>query len=288
MRLAVDEERRGEVLEPRSARRGRRCRRSTARSCGGRSAAAQRRVRPRAAASVIRRSSSRGRPCAAARRCARAVFGGHAGHALELLLRRREHLARPSRSGCSSARRRAGPTPSRSSKIDCEAARLAALPVEAEREAVRLVADPLQQLQPGVVPREHDRVGAARARTPPRSASRARSPRRAAGRTPASRRAPPRAGPCRRRSRRGSASAANDASCVSPGPVGEPREAARDHLGHRREVVLAVAGRLDRRTCGSAPSSAARPGRRPSSRRCPGPWRARCRSTRSGSAATRG
>ena len=51
----------------------------------------------------------------------------------------------------SSARRRAGPTPCSVSKIDSRALRVAALAVEAEREAVRLVADPLQQLEPGRV-----------------------------------------------------------------------------------------------------------------------------------------
>ena len=55
------------------------------------------------------------------------------------------------------------------------------------------------------------------------------------------------------------------------GDVAQPGEPARDHLRHRREVVLARRAPA-RRTCGSAPSSAPRPGRRPSSRPATPPW----------------
>ena len=49
VRVPVDEERRGEILEPRPARRRRVADEVRARSCGARSAAAQRSVRPQAA-----------------------------------------------------------------------------------------------------------------------------------------------------------------------------------------------------------------------------------------------
>ena len=122
--------------------------------------------------------------------------------------------------------------------------RVAALAVEAEREAVRLVADPLQQLQPGEsrsstigsgLAGDEDLLLALRQRD---------HARRAAGRTPASPRAPPRAGPCRRRSRPGSASAANDSSYSSAG-----RRPAAARTGARRPPASAAKS--------SCPSSAA-------------------------------
>ena len=144
-------------------------------------------------------TSSRGRSCAAARRCPSAVFAGTPGTPSSSSWRRREQpLGRaevpqqrpPARRADALERRRRSTAKPRD---------VAPLAVEAEREAVRLVADPLQELQAGGV-RGRARSGpAGRGRRPPRSASRARSRRRAAGRTPASPRAPPTAGPCRRR-----------------------------------------------------------------------------------------
>src|SRR5206468_3357500 len=85
---------------------------------------------------------------------------GHARDALELLLRRREHLL--DRAEVLQER----PPPRRADALElveerAEASRLAALAVEADGEAVRLVAQPLQELQPRRVAREHDRVGPA-------------------------------------------------------------------------------------------------------------------------------
>ena len=82
--------------------------------------------------------------------------------------------------------------------------------------------------------------------------------------------------------------AANDSfHSAEPGSAREPREAPRDHLAHRREVVLAVEA-AHRELAVVAALRDARPRTRPSSRRSPGPGCWRCRSTRSGSAATRG
>ena len=105
-------------------------------------------------------SSRPARPCAAARRSrARSSPARRARPRAPPGAPSRNRSAEPK---CrSSARRRAGPTPWRSSKIESRAARLAALAVEAEREAVRLVADPLEQLEPGECAVEHDRVGPA-------------------------------------------------------------------------------------------------------------------------------
>ena len=144
--------------------------------------AAARRTRARAAMPVP--------PCAAARRSsARSSPAGPArppappGDAASTALRRAEvpqQRAPPRR-----------PDAPSSSKIDSNEPRVAALAVEAEREAVRLVADPLQQLEAGRVARAGRSGRRGPARRPPPRASRARSPRRAAGRTPASPRAPP-------------------------------------------------------------------------------------------------
>ena len=81
---------------------------------------------------------------------------------------------------------------------------------------------------------------------------------------------------------------ANELSWLSPVAVREPGEAARDHLRHRGEVVGVLAGGLDAelavvgllRNTVLEDDHRARPG--------PGPLRGRCRSTRCGSAATRG
>ena len=81
--------------------------------------------------------------------------------------------------------------------------------------------------------------------------------------------------------------AANDSSCSSRGLVAEPREPPRDDLRHRREVVRPVE-RADAELPVVRLLRRPRPGRRPSSRPAtrPGCWR--CRSTRSGSAGSRG
>src|SRR5262249_42408554 len=79
----------------------------------------------------------------------------HARYALELLRRRFEHLLdRPEVVEQRAPTRRADAL--QVVEDGCEAARLATLSVKVERETVRLVADPLQELQPRVVPREHD------------------------------------------------------------------------------------------------------------------------------------
>ena len=84
-------------------------------------------------------------------------LGRDAGDAFELLLGRLEHpLGR-----AEVLEQRAAP--GRADTFDLVEHRLArrrvaALPVERDREAVRLVADPLQQLQPGRVIRQQDRL----------------------------------------------------------------------------------------------------------------------------------
>ena len=135
-----------------------------------------------------------------------------------------------------------------------------ALPVEGDGEAVGLVADPLQQVEGLGAPGDPDRLGVARAGTPPRTAwpaPPARSRRSArATRAPAR---PPRAGPCPRRA--GAAGAGRRTACgprrrplgeVVLGrrlPTGGPRprparpsrsvEAPGEHLLHGRVVVVA-------------------------------------------------
>src|SRR5258707_9305121 len=85
---------------------------------------------------------------------------GNARNALELLRGGGDHLV----DGAEVLEQRATPRGTDTLEVvedRSEAARLATLAVEAEREPVCLVADALQQLKPGVVPREHDRVAAA-------------------------------------------------------------------------------------------------------------------------------
>ena len=82
----------------------------------------------------------------------------HAGHALELLLARGEHAL--GRAEVLDQR----PPPRRADALERVEERLARprrppLAVEVEREAVRLVANALQQLQPGAVRVEQDRIG---------------------------------------------------------------------------------------------------------------------------------
>ncbi len=105
----------------------------------------------------------------------------------------------------SSFRRFAGPMPGMSSSSERIVRLRAHLPVEADREAVRLVAHALDELQ-------HRRACAA-ARSARRGRARRSAPRAWRARRPAGRRGPapraprprPRAGPCRRRSGRGRA-----------------------------------------------------------------------------------
>ena len=118
-------------------------------------------------------------------------LGRQAGHALELLLRSRPGTARPIRSGWSSARRRAGPTPSE--RVEDRLAR-ARRPAAGGGTRARSGAPRRGCAGAAAARRVRGRAGpdrAVRARTPPPRASRARSPRRAAGRTPASPPAPP-------------------------------------------------------------------------------------------------
>src|SRR5207302_8503918 len=87
-------------------------------------------------------------------------LGRDARNALELLLRGRDHaLDRAEVLEERPAARR--PDAFELVEEGGEAARLAPLPVEAEGEAVRLVAQTLQELKPRVVAREHDRLGPA-------------------------------------------------------------------------------------------------------------------------------
>src|SRR5213596_1878770 len=84
-----------------------------------------------------------------------------AGHALELLLARREETLRRSEV----LEQRAPPGRAHTlERVEDRLLRLrvAPLSVEAEREAVRLVADPLQELEPRRVPVEDDRLRAIR------------------------------------------------------------------------------------------------------------------------------
>jgi uncharacterized membrane protein YbhN (UPF0104 family) len=97
----------------------------------------------------------RGPLCGAARRSSAPSSRGSRTRLRALPGSRRGSLREPK---CwSSARRRAGPTPWSVSKIDSFALSRAAA-MKPEREAMRLVADPLQELQPGRVPVEHDRL----------------------------------------------------------------------------------------------------------------------------------
>src|SRR3954468_7752863 len=85
----------------------------------------------------------------------------HAGNALELFLARLEQPLR----GAEMAQQRAPPRRAHALEVVEDRAprpRLAPLAVEAEREPMSLVADPLQQLEPGGFARQHDRVRAAR------------------------------------------------------------------------------------------------------------------------------
>ena len=114
-------------------------------------------------------------------------------------------------------------------------------PVVRDREAVRLVADPLQELQPGVVPVEQDRLRAARDEHLLLALRERdhRHPRQAGGRLHRleRRRELPLAAVDHDevRDRREALVVAVGIACVT-----QPREAPRDHLPHRREVVLAV------------------------------------------------
>ena len=82
----------------------------------------------------------------------------HPGDSLELLLGRREEaLGR-----AEVLKERASPGRAHAlERVEDRLLRLrvAPLPVEAEREAVRLVTDPLEQLEPGRMPVEDDRLG---------------------------------------------------------------------------------------------------------------------------------
>src|SRR6266487_2499617 len=83
---------------------------------------------------------------------------GHPGSTLQLLLRRRQHaLGRPEMTQQRPAARRADAL----ERVEDRLARprVPALTVEADREAVGFVADPLQELEPGRVRIEPDRIG---------------------------------------------------------------------------------------------------------------------------------
>ena len=153
-----------------------------------------------------------GRPCAAARRCAAPSSAGTPGTPSSSSAARREHpLGR-----AEVAQQR--PAPHRPDALELvehrlARARVAALPVEGDREPVRLVADAAAAAAA--------RASASGSSTGSGAAGQEdlldplrerRSPRRAAGRRPASPRAPRRAGPCRRRSRPGSAWPRSDSS----------------------------------------------------------------------------
>ena len=233
------------------------------------------------------RATRPGRPCGAGRRCAARSWRARPGTPSSSSSRRLEHpLGRAEVPQQRAAARRADALELVEHRLARR--RVAPLAVEGDREAVRLVADPLQELQPRRVLREQDRLGAARDEDLLDPLGERDRPRRAAGRARASPRARRRAGPCRRRSRRGSGSRRTTRRTPPSRAGREPREAPRARpraiaaksswpaeAPHRELPVV----RLLRRR---------RPRRRPSSRRSPGPGCSRCRSTRSGSAATRG
>ena len=142
---------------------------------------------------------------------------------------------------CRIARRRAGSDPVDRVEDRLEGARVALLPVERDREPVGLVADPLEQLQPGVVTVEQDRLRPTRHEhllLPLRQRDHGdpRQPRRRLHRLEG-RRQLPLAAVDHDEVRDG-----REALVVPPGVarVAQAREAAGDHLPHRREVVLAV------------------------------------------------
>ena len=205
-------------------------------------------------------------------------------------------LAPTQRSGepkcVSSARLRTGPTPGSSSSTERVIAWSRRCAVELDREPVRLVAHPLEQLQRLRVGRRSAAAPSGPARRPPRSASRGRPPRRPRS---AERRERPHA-------RRELALAAVDHDQV--GQRGEALVA----LGVVRRAVRLLEeaapragrapppstrsrrarprGRRGSGTAGSPTSSARRPRTRPSRPRCGRRRGWRCRSPRSGPAAT--
>ena len=218
----------------------------------------------------------------------RAVFAGRPGHALELLLRRGEEaVGRAEVLQDRPPARRADAVERVEDRL--ERARVALLPVERDREPVRLVADPLEQLQPRVV---RGRAGSARDRPGTNTSSS-----RFASAITATRGSP------------AVACIASSAAASCPLPpsmttrfgtvaklssygrrrrVAQPREAAGDHL---RPSTRSRPGRPSPRTRERAVVRLLRLARRrtpPSRRRCRGPAGSRCRSTRSAPAGSRG
>ena len=187
----------------------------------------------------------------------------------------------------SSARRRTGPTPSSWSNIDSRARASRRWRWKRDREAVRLVADPLQELQAGGVLRQHDRLRPARDEDllDPLRERDHRDARQVVALH-------------RRERRRELALAAVDHDEVRRRAerlvplLGRRPAASRPK---RRETTSAIAAksswpswRVDAELAVVRLLRDARPRTRPSSRRSPGPGCSRCRSTRSGSAAPPG
>ena len=132
-------------------------------------------VKPRGRATRVRRG-------AAARRSAGRSSPGRPGRP-RAPRRSRRARARRSRSGAAARAGAPGRRPSSWSNIDSRAVGVPALPVEGDRESMRLVTDPLQQLQARRVVGRARPGRSGRAGRPPRPAWPARSPRRAAGRS---------------------------------------------------------------------------------------------------------
>ena len=158
---------------------------------------------PDTARDVAQRPPSRGRPCAAARRSARAVFAGSSGRPRAPPASRRG-TARPSRSGASA---RAGGRPDARAACRRSTPRAASRRCRWNSSAKRCASSRIRCRSWSAGEWRSSTTGSrCRAGTPPPRASPARSRPRAAGRRPASPPGPPRAGPCRRPRRPGSAS----------------------------------------------------------------------------------
>ena len=161
---------------------------------------------------------------------------------------------------------------------------VATLPMVRHGEAVRLVADALQEERAGVVGRQRQRVAAAGHEDLLALLGEADEVHVHAS-----------------LAQRGARGRELPLAAVDDDQVGQRREALvvlgrgggaaleapPQHLVHHREVVLAVHV-AERRTCGSAPSSPRRPRTRPSSRRRGARRGWRCRSTRCAAAGPRG
>ena len=186
---------------------------------------------------------ARSRPCSRAyTRSRRPASGSHGSATSSSSSSSRSFFTEPN--SLSSRVRRVGPEPGHVVEHRRRHLLVAQLAVVRDREAVRLVAHLLQQVQRLGVARDAHRLGLARAGRPLRTAwpgSPRRCPR---GRAPRARGPRRRAGPCRRRSSSRFGGYANRLpalrALVALAQVAA--EPAGQHLLHRREVVLARPG----------------------------------------------